>query len=430
MNYFEALEYLASLSKFGSKPGLSRITKLLESLNNPEKEYQTIHVGGTNGKGSTAAMIASILNTADIKVGLYTSPHLVSYRERIVINGQEISEEEFGKTIALIKEHVDKIVAEGCEHPTEFEILTAAAFHFFAAVGIEYAIIEVGLGGTYDSTNVIRPIVSVITNVTNDHLDKCGPTIKELADHKAGIIKWRVPVITSAKGEAMNIIFKVADDIGAPLYTLDRDFFIQWKGYENNHQIVTVRTNKFGNLVNIKLPLLGAHQLENCAMAATVTEIIATEEERLSNKNIIKKGIENTLWPGRLEFVKHTPDVILDGAHNEAGARALRASLDEMYQKKPINFIFGMLKDKDIKAVAEILVQPLDKVYIVCPKNERSASLNEIKGALKACNEVRSFEDLTEAYDAIRSQLSSQDDVICITGSLYLVGEAKEKLFN
>ena len=230
MTYEQALSYLASVAKFGIQPGLHRIEKLLALMGNPERQYRTIHVTGTNGKGSTTAFIAAILNAAGIRTGMFTSPHLVDYTERIVISGNMISEHDFAAAIQYTSQYVEIMTADGYDHPTEFEILTAAAFYHFAVTQVEYAVIEVGMGGLLDSTNVIRPQAAVITNVAVEHTDRCGATVAEIAAHKAGIIKPDMPVITAAKGEALNIIYSQADNLHAPLFSIDRDFFVQWKG--------------------------------------------------------------------------------------------------------------------------------------------------------------------------------------------------------
>ena len=210
MNYDEAINYLESLNTFGIKPGLERITRMLDALGNPQSKYKTIHVTGTNGKGSVCAMLSEILSTAGIKVGLFTSPHLNSYRERFKINNGNINEKNFVACIDKIVDIIDNIAISVGDHPTQFEVLTAMAFEYFADEGVEYAVIEVGLGGTLDSTNVINPVVTAITNVGMDHADKCGGTLEGIAHHKAGIIKHGVPVVTAARGGPLSIIKETA----------------------------------------------------------------------------------------------------------------------------------------------------------------------------------------------------------------------------
>ncbi|MBQ1470159.1 MAG: bifunctional folylpolyglutamate synthase/dihydrofolate synthase, partial [Schwartzia sp.] len=224
MNYQESLEYLEELNTFGVKLGLSRIERLAELLGHPERKYDTIHITGTNGKGSVSCMTAGILTASGLRTGLYTSPHLFSYTERCKVDGKEISEEEFASCLTRVREAAEKMVLEGEETPTQFEVLTALAFLWFAEQKVNYAVIEVGLGGLLDSTNIITPVLSVITNVTLEHADRCGGTLEGVAQHKAVIIKECVPVITGAEGIPLQIIEKVSEEKDAELMVLGRDF--------------------------------------------------------------------------------------------------------------------------------------------------------------------------------------------------------------
>ncbi|MGL5515051.1 MAG: bifunctional folylpolyglutamate synthase/dihydrofolate synthase, partial [Sporomusa sp.] len=329
MNYQQTLAYLENLSKFGINLGMSRILRLLELMQQPQRRFKSIHITGTNGKGSTTAMLSAILTASGIRTGMYTSPHLLDYPERIIVNGQEITQEEFAQAISYTSKFVEQMLAEGFEQPTEFEVITAAAFYYFAAVGVEYAVIEVGLGGLLDSTNVIIPEIAVITNVTLDHTDRCGTTIAEIAGHKAGIIKNGVPVVTAAKGEALECIKRAAADKGAIVYAKDEVFSSEFKGLENGRQRVAIDVGSLGRIEAV-LNLLGYHQLENSAVAAMTALVLGKTEPRITTAAVIK-ALENVRWPGRFEIIAGQPIIVIDGAHNVDGARVLRQNLDQVF---------------------------------------------------------------------------------------------------
>ena len=236
MNFAQALQYLEDLNVFGSQLGLTRIQQLMELLGRPQVQYRTIHVTGTNGKGSVTAMLAGILTQSGIRTGMYVSPHLVSYTERMQIDGQTIAEQDFADSIAAVKAAAEQMVAGGAEQPTQFEILTAAAFWYFRQQNVEYAVIEVGLGGLLDSTNVIIPEVSVITNVTMEHADRCGGTLAGIARHKAGIIKAGVPVVTAAVGEPLEILQSVAAEKNTDIFVAGQDFSSSFVSFDGQVQ--------------------------------------------------------------------------------------------------------------------------------------------------------------------------------------------------
>ncbi len=425
MTYEQAISYLASAAKFGIQPGLQRIEKLLALMGNPERQYRTIHVTGTNGKGSTTAFIAAILNAASIRTGMFTSPHLVDYTERIVINGNMISEHDFAAAIQYTSKVVEMMTADGDDHPTEFEILTAAAFYHFAAAEVEYAVIEVGMGGLLDSTNVIRPQAAVITNVAVEHTDRCGTSVAEIAAHKAGIIKPDVPVITAAKGEALNIIYSQAEILHAPLFTIDRDFFVQWKGEQDWQQQLTVRTNKYGNITNLRTKLLGDHQAENCACAVMTAQVLAAQESRITPE-AIRSGVAAAVWPGRFEVLQAQPTVIVDGAHNPAGAEALRLALNRYFGDQSITFVFGVLADKDIAGIITGLFRPQDQVITVAPLSDRAADAHMLSRQIPA-KRAEGADTLDEAIVKAQ-QWAGETGVICICGSLYLIGSARKMI--
>lgn len=414
MNYDESLKYLENLAVFGVRLGLQRIEELLKRLNNPEKKYKTIHITGTNGKGSTARFIANSLSACGIKTALYTSPHLVSYEERMEISGELISKEEFAQILTKIKTAVDDMITSGAECPTQFEVLTAAAFLYFAEKNIEYAVIEVGLGGLLDSTNVILPEISVITNVTLEHADKCGGTLEGVAKHKAGIIKENIPLVTGAKGEPLEIIKRVAKEKHSEILVMGEDFFAEfnWKNLKFK--------DKFGEL-EYNLSMKALYQRENSAIAVETIFMLAKKEPRIK-KDIILKAISNTIHSGRFEKID---GIILDGAHNPAGITALRETLDALYKDERRAFLLGILKDKSVDKMLSILIRQNDKAIITEPNSERAMKKEELFAFTKKYTDnvviAKNIEDGLQ-------HLKSSEGLKVIAGSLYLIGRARSML--
>lgn len=426
MNYQETLLYLDSLGKFGIKLGMERIEGLLRELGNPEQKIKTVHVTGTNGKGSVSSMIANILRAANLKVGKFTSPHLVKYNERIVTGGEDISDESFAALLTIVKRAADSIVVKGvCEQPTQFEILTAAAFLHFALENVDYAVIEVGMGGLWDSTNVITPVVSVITNVSLDHTDRCGATVERIAMQKAGIIKENVPVVTAAEGDdALGPIKAVAMFKQAKLYIYGRAFWGTEVESSMDEQTFTLHAGEYySSDYTIKLP--GEHQIANTSVAVVAAKLISKQDERI-NELALHLGVSNTVWPGRLERISQGPDVILDGAHNPAGAAALRKALDKYYADQKRIFVFGMMGDKDMTNVIKTLIRPFDMVYAVrADSGDRAAAAEELAGLIGP--QALAVDSVAAAYEAAVNE-AGEDGVVCVCGSLYLVGSFKEML--
>lgn len=428
MNYVESLSYLENLGKFGIQLGMERIEGLLRELGNPEQKIKTIHVTGTNGKGSVTSMITNILLAANLKVGKFTSPHLVRYNERICLNGEEISDEAFATTITAVKAAADSIVKKGvCDQPTQFEILTAAAFLYFCLEKVDYAVIEVGMGGLWDSTNVITPVVSVITNVSLDHTDRCGDSVERIAMQKAGIIKEKVPLVTAAEGDnALGPIITMAMFKEAPVYLYGKAFYGTEVESSMDGQKFTLHAGDFyASDYEIKLP--GEHQIKNTSVAIVAAKLVSKQDDRI-NELALHLGVANTLWPGRLERVSQKPDLILDGAHNPDGAKALRSALDKYYPGQKLHFVFGMMGDKDMSGVIKTLIHNDDVVYTVRADGGSRAAEAEALAELVGANAIP-MNSLAEAYHKAADQ-AGKDGIICVCGSLYLVGEFKKVLLE
>ena len=425
MNYTETLAYLDSLGKFGIHLGMERIEALLNELGNPEQKVRTIHVTGTNGKGSVTSMITNILLVSGLKVGKFTSPHLVRYNERIEVDGKEISDEDFALVVTAVRRAVESVMAKGTDQPTQFEVLTAAAFLHFALQKLDYAVIEVGLGGLWDSTNVITPVVSVITNVSLDHTDRCGKTVEEIAMQKAGIIKDGVPVVTAAEGDALGPIQAMSLFKQAPLYIYGKAFTGQEVSSSMEGQTFTLSAGDYHSNYEVKLP--GAHQILNTAVAVVAAKLASKQDSRI-NELALHQGVALTKWPGRLERISRKPDVILDGAHNPAGAAVLRAALDKYYSGKKICFIFGMMGDKDISQVIATLFRKEDTIFTVrADEGTRAAEPEAL--AEQIGSQAKAMHDLAVAYKTALAEVG-EDGLVCVCGSLYLVGTFKKMLLG
>jgi len=443
LNYHEAMEYLQNLTKFGFNFGLERITGLLRRLGNPHLPLRVIHIGGTNGKGSTLAMVAAILKAAGYRAGTFTSPHLHSYTERYCINGVEISFERLAQLITALRPHLEAMVAEGFEHPTEFEVSTALAFQYFLEEKVDFLVLEVGLGGAIDSTNVVNPLVSVITNVSMDHMDYLGFTVKDIAAVKAGIIKNGVPVVTAAgDGEALEVIYKTCRQKDSPLVRVEncqpgkqpsslyRQVF--WEAGEKTFSTAGQRFSVKGlreNYNDLFLPLLGRHQLANAAAAVAAVEVLAEQGYAIS-KDAVGRGLAGTSWPARLEILKDRPLVVIDGAHNYDGAKSLRRALDDYFAEKEVVLVLGMLGDKQRAEVVAELAPRARAVVVTRPDSPRSGDWQRLaEEARRYVTEVYAIECIKDAV--LRGvEVAAVDEVVCITGSLYMVAEAREFLLD
>lgn len=429
MNYEQSLAYLASLNRFGINLGLMRIQRLLALMDNPERRYKTIHVTGSNGKGSTTAMITAILTAAGIKTGMYTSPHLAHYTERITVGGEQITPGAFAQAVEHTRQFVDEMIAGGGEHPTEFEVITAAAFYYFAKAGVEYAVIEVGLGGLLDSTNVIKPEVSVITNISLEHTDRCGDTIEAIASHKAGIIKHGVPLVTAADGNALRVIEQTAAVNEAEVLRLGKEFVCLPAGTNPDGQQIIWQQGE-ERLGPLTVKLLGRHQVDNAALAVMAAKVLARQDIRI-NAAAIRQGLAAVFWPGRFEIITGNPLFIIDGAHNPAGAEVLRQALDEYFPQKNITFILGILNDKDQQAVIRALLRPGDRVIAVAPQSDRATDPAALLQVIhNICAVSASAAALLPDAIAKAAAYAGPDGLVCVTGSLYLIGPAREIITN
>ena len=419
-SYQSCLNEMYALRRFGIKLGLDTIGRILSGLGNPQEKFNAIHIAGTNGKGSVAATLASILNTRGLRTGLYTSPHLVRFNERIVVDRQPISDENVLSAYRAVK-----AAAKLDREPTFFEFATAMAFHEFKCRKVEWAVVETGMGGRLDATNIIHPALSIITNVSVEHREYLGRRISQIAGEKAGIIKTGVPVITAVRQKAaIAVVESVAAEHSAPLFRLGKDFRLRRSAADTvTYSGLNVRWRK------LKTALRGGHQLENTALALAACDVLspligAVEPECL------QRGLTETRWPGRLEQVLERPLTLLDGAHNLIAARALGRYLKTDLAGRAITLVIGILDDKPYREILSALVPHCRRVILTRPQIDRAlppAKLIPATSELTA--DWRVIPDVATAVsNAINS--SAPDDVVCVAGSLYVVGEAKAALEN
>lgn len=406
---------LVSISKQGINLGLAAIEQVLERLNHPHKAYPSIIVGGTNGKGSVSAAVASILRHAGYKVGLYTSPHLLEVRERVKIDENLISPGDFHRLL-------DVIVSAGGENLTYFEILTALAFKYFEEDRVDMAVLEVGMGGRWDATNAVIPLVSVITNISRDHCEYLGSRLVQIAREKAGIVKEGGVCLTGVSQPTVRAeIAHICKQKGAKLYVLGRDFRVRRRpeaGFDYY--------GLYGQFKRLSFGLIGPHQIRNAALAVGTAEILSHLGFTIPEEGL-RRGLEQVKWEGRLEQVCSEPLTLLDGAHNPAGISALVRALKEIYPGRRLIFVFGCLADKDYKSMLHLLKPAASLIILTSPPTPRARPAEEL--AVFLGKEAMVEPEPALAFDEAR-RLAEERDIVCVTGSLYLVGAIKSHLLK
>jgi dihydrofolate synthase/folylpolyglutamate synthase len=437
---------------------LAHMRVLLAALNHPELQFPGVLVAGTNGKGSTAATLASILRASGLRTGLYTSPHLVRMNERIRINGTEINDEDFALLHDVVDRTAERLVEDGelPWHPSFFEMLTAIAFEYFAQNKIAIVVLEVGMGGRLDATNVIDPRVSVITDISLDHQKFLGNTVSEIATEKAGIIRSGGIVVTlPQQPQANDVIGNTILELGAqgvsavpyvPPVSPGSDEYLERRSEkpliaelaheraedaENSHANFSSPISRYplqvmGKQILVETPLVGRHQLRNIALAIAAAEVLSHQGFPITPETI-EGGIRTTRWPGRFQVMRAAagaPEYVFDVAHNPAGAWALRSALSACYEDRPLTFVFGAMKDKAISEIAEILFPLAARVVATKADNPRSATPDEIReAASRTATDIEDAIDVASALDRARS-LAGPGGIVVITGSIYIVGEA------
>lgn len=453
LNYNQALDFIHGLNVFGTKLGLENITKLLEILGNPHKDMKIIHVAGTNGKGSTCAMIDSILRSNGYKVGLYISPYLEVFNERMQVNGQNISDEDLARLTDKVQKAVFYMRENNIGSPTEFEVVTAIGFLYFCEQAVDFLVLEVGMGGRLDATNVATPLISVITPISLDHQEYLGSTLSAIAKEKCGIIKPGVPVVTSPQEpEAMQVIEETCKRLNCKLLKVIGEESISKNcGLYDTVTYKLVSDDADGLVFDLKTPknqfknleihLIGRHQLSNAATAVTAVDVLNMQGIDIK-REAIYAGLKNARWPGRLEKISQKPLILIDGAHNIAGVKTLKDALIRYYKDKKKILVLGILKDKDYREMLKEIVPIADAVITTAPLSPRALNASELAntickmlgGRTIEINDkdrqyvlsdripIYSRENIEDALNLALSLTNSKEDMIVFAGSLYMIG--------
>jgi dihydrofolate synthase/folylpolyglutamate synthase len=439
MNYADSVHALLALGRELASPqqarvqkfGLSNVSLLAEALGNPHLKIPCVHIAGTNGKGSTAAVLESILRTAGLRTGLYTSPHLERINERIRIDGSDISDEKFAAAWTRVHDTIERLLADGKleAHPTYFECVTAMAFVAFAEAAVEFAVYEVGLGGRLDSTNIVMPQVAVITSIDFDHENFLGHSIAEIAGEKAGIIKPGVPVVSSVeRPEARTVIAQRAHELNSPLVEIDAAWQVEIAATSEGRYAAIAKSadtsSKLAAALKIEPPLAGRFQIRNALAAATAAQLLSQRGFAVTTQ-AIEQGIRSARWPGRLERLAERPSVYLDGTHNPAGAKELLKFWQENFHGRRIFLIYGAMRDKAVDEIAGLLFPAADSVILTEPLQPRAISaplLAEMTAHLARNSTI--VRDPAQALEHAIA-VAGPEDAIFATGSLYLVGDLR-----
>ncbi len=415
--YQQELDFLYNLQKYGIKFGLSQTANLLQGLGNPHHGRKFIHIAGTNGKGSVACFLRSILQLAGYKTGLYTSPHLVSFRERIQVNNTLISPSE---VVDLV--HRLRLVLNSQEPPTYFEAVTAMALYYFARKNTEIDIIEVGMGGRLDATNLVQPQVSLITNISLEHQEFLGRTLQQVAREKAGVIKQRTPILSAASQSSVRALFaRTAQEKNAPYYQSGLDFRVRRCKDDFTY---------FGlqqKMKSLRVNLLGAHQLQNAGLALATCEVLVSRGWQIKAEHM-RQGLQQAFWPGRMQLVEDSPRIMLDGAHNPAAIKVLAQSLNSRLAYQRLILVLGIMADKDIEAMLAQILPKADHVIFTRPVYERALD-PEVLQARAAPWKVSgdTAPSLAQALGQART-IAGDEDLILVCGSLFTVGDALQHL--
>ncbi|MDF2677375.1 MAG: FolC bifunctional protein [Bacillota bacterium] len=428
MNYEQAIEFIRAVSNNGTKQGLERNGRLTELMGNPQENYKIVHVTGTNGKGSTCNMLNNVLISSGYKTGLFISPHLEEFNERIQINNTPIDKDSLTRIASEVKEKVGIMYDEGYKELTEFEIITAIGFKYFEEQKIDILVLEVGMGGRHDASNVIKnSLVSVITSISLDHTEFLGDTIEKIAYEKAGIIKEKSNVVIYPQDETINNVIKEEAQLkNSSVFEADIKN-IRLINSDLNGQTIEYLKNDIFNLPELKINFLGPHQLYNTVTALLTLEILKNIGLNITEKSIIN-GFKNCSYIGRFEIICRNPFIILDGAHNQNGIEYFSKSIQENFKDKKIILFYGMLKDKNPESVLDFLIPICEKIYTLTPNSHRAMSAIELAELINNRFDipVKPLNNCQEAFEIVQSL--QQNDIVAFVGSLYLIGEIRSLL--
>lgn len=429
MNYCEALDKLGSLHYLGSKLGLNRMEPLLDAVESPQDSYPVVHVAGTKGKGSTSLMTANILESAGLKTGLFTSPHLQSLRERVRVNGQMITTGDFASLVNEVWQ-ASVPLAGDWGPATFFEVSTTMAFLHFMRENVDACVLEVGLGGRLDATNVIKkPTVTVITPISYDHMVVLGDTLDRIAREKAGIIKPNCPLVLSKQRiQALDTILAIAKERNSQVSLQGKDFDFYDRGVVAGEGQMMDYRSSLGDVEGVTVPLLGEHQLQNASVAIRAAQVFASRTGKVITDEAIRKGVKESFWPCRLEVIPGEPYIILDGAHNGASADALAHALRRHFKYSKLSMVVGILRDKDSTRFIRALAPMADNIIATTSTNYRSLDSEKLCQRFKRkYYECKPIKDPVDAVVAAIEQ-TPKDGAVLVTGSLYLVGQIRTHL--
>lgn len=425
MDYQEAIEFIHSTYKFGSKLGLSNITKLTELLGNPQNSYKIIHIAGTNGKGSTSNIIHDVLMAAGYRTGLFISPYLEEFTERIQINKVHIDKESLARITSLVKEKIEIMLEEGYNHPTEFEVVTAIGFKYFEEQNIDFLVLEVGLGGRFDATNVVsNTLVSVITSISYDHMEYLGDTLEKISFEKAGIIKENSSVVIYPQEDnIVNTITDIAKTRNARCYLTDKNNIAKIDGNLGGQWFRYLKNDVF-DLPEVKISFLGEHQLYNALTALRTLEIIKLSGYNITEESILT-GLASVKFAGRFEILHENPVIVIDGGHNIDGIKAFSKAVKENFGDNKITLFFGILKDKNPDDVLEYLIPLCNKVYTLTPNNPRAMKASDLAALIKGSYDidVTVIDDYENIINIVKN--AGKNDYIAFVGSLYMIGDVR-----
>ncbi|SEU08724.1 dihydrofolate synthase / folylpolyglutamate synthase [Salinibacillus kushneri] len=425
MKYDEAIEWIQQRSKFGIKPGLERMKWFMEKLDHPEQKIRSIHIAGTNGKGSTLSFLRHLLEAHHFSVGSFTSPYLIHFNERISVNGVPIKDKELVMLVKKIKPLCEELEQTEFGPPTEFEVITAMAFVYFAEQSLDYVLLETGLGGRLDSTNIVEPIASIITNIGLDHTRILGNTYEQIASEKAGIIKQGVPVTTAVQHHgSFQVIKDKAVEKSAPIYQLGNDFHIMnQKPSQEEGEMFTFKFEQ-QSFSDLKINMKGYHQIQNAALALHTFLLMSQMNQIKPKENVIRTGLQKTRWPGRFEVVSKNPLVIIDGAHNKEGVISLIETLKRSYPHHKKRLLFSMMKDKNVSEVIQLLDQYFDGIVFTSFEFERASGAEQLFSQSRHPGK----EIHMNWKEAVQYELSHMDsnEIFVISGSLYFISKVRQ----
>ncbi|EKN65873.1 folyl-polyglutamate synthetase [Neobacillus bataviensis LMG 21833] len=425
--YKEALDWIHAGLRLGIKPGLKRMEWMMDKLDNPENKIKAVHIGGTNGKGSTVTFLRSILQAGGYTVGTFTSPYIEQFNERISINGKPITDDELLQLANVIRPLADKLEETELGGPTEFEVITAMAFYYFANIRKpDIVIFEVGLGGRFDSTNIIQPLASIITNIGLDHTNILGNTYEEIAFEKAGIIKEKTPIFTAVKHSgALKVIEEQADKKSAPIARLNHEFTISGHNSLTRGERFTIETLPHP-LKQLEISMIGQHQTENASLAVLAAQYLNEKGFFNITEQSIQSGLKQAYWPGRFEVLSENPLVIIDGAHNEEGITALTHELSTRFADRNIQIVFAALADKKLDEMIGKLDKIANQISFVSFDFPRAAKAEQLLNISQSNNKLAVDHWQSYLLEEIKNLDVSQ--MLVVTGSLYFISEAKPHL--